>query len=159
MVVCGRVPDVPAEGALHAARRATVAVVTGELAVVEAWLDAVERADAAAAMALCAPDLEVVGPRGSVRGREVLGPWMARAGFTARPLRWFCGAGGAVVVEQDATWADPETGVERGRAVVAARFLVADGVIARFQRHDDGLPVALTAAGLRESDEVTAPTG
>jgi hypothetical protein len=78
---------------------ATVAVVTGQLGVVEAWLDAVDRADATAAMALCAPDLEVVGPRGSVRGREVLGPWMARAGFTARRLRWFCGAGGAVVVE------------------------------------------------------------
>ena len=134
---------------------ATVAAVTGQLAVVEAWLDAVDRADAAAAMALCAPDVEVVGPRGSVRGREVLGPWMARAGFSARPLRWFCGADG-VVVEQDAAWADPATGAERGRAVVAARFLVADGVITRFQRHDDGLPAALAAAGLQESDEVTA---
>jgi ketosteroid isomerase-like protein len=138
---------------------ATVAVVIGQLGVVEAWLDAVDRADAAAATALCAPDVEVVGPRGSVRGREVLGPWMARAGFSARPLRWFCGADGAVVVEQDATWVDPATGVARGRAVVAARFLVTDGVISRFQRHDDGLPAALAAAGLRESDEVTARTG
>ncbi|WP_448612004.1 nuclear transport factor 2 family protein [Geodermatophilus sp. URMC 60] len=128
----------------------------GQLGVVEAWLDAVDRADAAAAMALCAPDVEVVGPRGSVRGREVLGPWMARAGFTARSLRWFCGAGGAVVVEQDATWADPATGAGRGRAVVASRFLVADGVISRFQRHDEGLPAALAAAGLGDADEVTA---
>jgi hypothetical protein len=116
----------------------------------------VDRADAAAAMALCAPDLEVVGPRGSVRGREVLGPWMARAGFTARPLRWFCGAGGAVVVEQDAIWSDPATGAERGRDVVASEFLVADGVITRFRRHDHGLPAALAAAGLRESDAVAA---
>ncbi|WP_175479478.1 nuclear transport factor 2 family protein [Geodermatophilus siccatus] len=130
--------------------------MTGQLAVVEAWLHAVDRADAVAAMALCAPDLEVVGPRGSVRGREVLGPWMARAGFTARPLRWFCGAGGAVVVEQDATWADPATGDERGRAAVASGFLVADGVITRFRRHDDGLPAALAAAGLRGADEVAA---
>ena len=80
-----------------------------------------DRADTAAAVALCAPDLEVVGPRGTVRGREVLGPWMARAGFTAPPLRWSCGAGGAVVVEQEATWADPATGAERGRAVVRSR--------------------------------------
>jgi hypothetical protein len=134
---------------------ATVAVVTGQLGVVEAWLDAVDRADAAAAMALCAPDIELVGPRGGGRGREVLGPWMARAGFAARPLRWFCGAGGAVVVEQDATWTDPATGADRGRAVVASEFLVADGVITRFRRHDDGLPAALAATGLRESDEVT----
>lgn len=138
---------------------ATVAVVTGQLGVVEAWLDAVDRADAAAAMALCAPDVEVVGPRGSVRGREVLGPWMARAGFTARPLRWFCGAGGAVVIEQDATWTDPATGAERGRAAVASAFLVADGVITRLRRHDDGLPAALAAAGLGESDEVVARAG
>ena len=133
--------------------------MTGQLGVVEAWLDAVDRADAAAATALCAPDLEVVGPRGSVRGREVLAQWLARAGFTARPLRWFCGAGGSVVVEQDATWIDPATGTERGRAVVAAQFLVADGRIVRFQRHDDGLPAALAAAGLGESDEVTARSG
>ena len=105
------------------------------------------------------PDLEVVGPRGSVRGREVLAPWLAWAGFTARPLRWFCDAGGSVVVEQDATWIDPATGTERGRAVVAAQFLVTDGRIARFQRHDDGLPAALAAAGLVESDEVTARSG
>ena len=133
--------------------------MTGQLGVVEAWLDAVDRADAAAATALCAQDLEVVGPRGSVRGREVLAPWLARAGFTARPLRWFCGAGGSVVVEQDATWIDPATGTERGRAVVAAQFLVTDGRIVRFQRHDDGLPAALAAAGLGESDEVTARSG
>ncbi len=133
--------------------------MTGQLAVVEAWLDAVDRADAGAAMALCAPDLEVVGPRGSVRGREVLAPWMARAGFSARPLRWFCGAGGAVVVEQDATWSDPATGDVRGRAVVASRFSVADGVVTGYQRHDDGLPAALAAAGLGSADEVTARTG
>ncbi|WP_170856878.1 nuclear transport factor 2 family protein [Geodermatophilus africanus] len=133
--------------------------MTGQLGVVEAWLDAVDRADSAAAVALCAPDLEVVGPRGTVRSRDVLGPWMARAGFTARPLRWFCGAGGAVVVEQEATWADPATGAELGRAVVASRFLVADGVITHLQRHDVGLPAALAAAGLRRTDEVTARAG
>ena len=133
--------------------------MTGQLAVVEAWPDAVDRADARAATALCAPDLEVVGPRGSVRGREVLRSWMARAGFSARPLRWFCAAGGAVVVEQDATWSDPATGAERGRAVVASRFSIADGVVTGYQRHDDGLPAALAAAGLGPADEVTARTG
>ncbi|ADB74114.1 hypothetical protein Gobs01_03067 [Geodermatophilus obscurus DSM 43160] len=49
-------------------QRATVAVVTGQLAVVKAWLHAVDRADAAAAMALCAPDLEVVGAAGQRAG-------------------------------------------------------------------------------------------
>ena len=31
-----------------------------------------------------------------------------------------------------------------------------ESVITRFRRHDDGLPAALAAAGLRESDEVAA---
>ena len=131
----------------------------GQLAVVEAWLAAVDRADPAAAMALSAPDLEVAGPRGTVRGREVLGPWLARAGFRATPLRRFCGTDGAVVVEQDAVWADLSTGAGRGRAVVASRFAVSGGVVSGYQRHDDGLPAALAAAGLRESDEVTARAG
>lgn len=133
--------------------------MTGRLGVVAAWLDAVDRADAAAATAWCAPDLEVVCARGSARSREVLAPWPARAGSTARPLRWSCGAGGPVVVEQDATWIDPATGTERGRAVAASQFLVTDGLIVRFQRHDDGLPAASAAAGLGESDEVTARSG
>ncbi|PRY51256.1 SnoaL-like protein [Geodermatophilus tzadiensis] len=130
--------------------------MTGALAVVEAWLAAVDRADVDAVTVLSAPDLEVAGPRGSVRGREVLGPWLARAGLTTRPLRWFCGAGGAVVVEQDATWTDPDTGAERGRAVVASRFTVAGGVVTAVERHDAGLPAALAAAGLGPADEVTA---
>lgn len=133
--------------------------MTGQLAVVEAWLAAADRADAPAMTALSAPDLEVVGPRGSVRGREVLAAWLARAGFSATPLRWFCGADGAVVVEQDAVWADPGTGAERGRAVVASEFVVDGGVVTRYRRHDDGLTAALAAAGLREADEVTARAG
>lgn len=85
---------------------------------------------------------------------------MAGPGRVHRPpAALFCGAGGHVVVEQDATWIDPATGTERGRAVVAAQFLVTDGVIVRSQRHDDGLRAALAAAGLRGSDEVTARTG
>ena len=64
-----------------------------------------------------------------------------------------------VVVEQEATWADPATGAERGRAVVASEFLVVDGVITRFRRHDEGLPAALAAAGLRHADEVTSRAG
>jgi hypothetical protein len=137
---------------------ATVAGMRGRLAVVEAWLAAVDRADPGAVLALSAPDLEVVGPRGSVRGREVLAPWMARAGFSATPLRWFCGADGQVVVEQDATWIDPATGEERGHAVVASHVTVDGDVVTRYQRHE-GLGPALAAAGMRESDEVTVRAG
>jgi O-methyltransferase involved in polyketide biosynthesis len=125
----------------------------GSLAVVHEWLDAVNRGDSHRVEHLSAEDVEVVGPRGSVRGRQVLSEWMARAGFSAEADRWFCGADGSVVVTQKARWVDPATGVEQGRAAVASQFLV-DGVsVVRFMRHDD-LPTALTAAGLDIADEV-----
>lgn len=124
----------------------------GSLAVVEAWLDAVNRGDSQGAEDLSAEEVEIVGPRGSVRGRHILSEWMIRAGFSAEALRWFCGAEGRVVVEQDARWVDQVTGAEQGRAVVASQFLVENARVARYARHD-GLRVALSAAGLDTSDE------
>ena len=86
------------------------------LAVVEQWLDAVERRDAGRLEALTADDVEVAGPLGTTRRRDVLLPWLARAGFSARTLRCWSGAGGAVVVEQAATWSDRTTGAAQGSA-------------------------------------------
>jgi hypothetical protein len=127
-------------------------MATGALAVVRDWLDAVNAGDPEQVERLSAADIEIVGPRGSVRGRQALTAWLGRAGFSARATRWFCGAGGSVVVEQDARWVDPVTGTEQGRAVVASQFLVGDSV-RRYARHDD-LATALAAAGLHETDEV-----
>jgi SnoaL-like domain len=130
---------------------------TGALAVVRDWLDAVNDGDPEQIERLSAADIEIVGPRGSVRGRQELTAWLGRAGFSARARRWFCGGDGRVVVEQDARWVDPATGAEHGRAVVASQFLV--GVagtaasVQRYARHDN-LSTALAAAGLHETDEV-----
>jgi limonene-1,2-epoxide hydrolase len=125
----------------------------GSLAVVEEWLDAVNRGDARRAGQLSADEVDIVGPRGSVRGRQILATWMGRAGFSAESLRWFCGADGSVVVEQAARWIDPATGAERGQAQVASSFCVEGGNITRYARYQN-LELALTAAGLGDSDEV-----
>ena len=79
---------------------------------------------------------------------------MTRAGFSAKPLRWFCSADGSVVVEQIASWVDPVTDADLGSAPVASQFLVEGACVARYARHD-ALRQALAAAGLDESDEVT----
>lgn len=71
----------------------------GSLAVVEAWLDAVNRGDGPSVERLSSEDVELVGPRGTVRGRHVLSAWLTRSGFSAATRRWFCGADGSVVVE------------------------------------------------------------
>lgn len=130
-------------------------VTTGPLGIVEAWQLAVNRGSAIDAVTLMAEQVEVLGPRGEgLMPRHELGAWMVRSGFTAEPLRWFCGGNGSVVVEQDARWVDWETGHERGRAVVALRVRVDDGVVSRVVRHDEGLRAALDSAGLASSDEV-----
>lgn len=100
-------------------------MTTGALGIIEAWQLAVNGAEAADAVALMAERVEVLGPRGEgLMPAHELGAWMVRFGFTATPLRWFCGGNGTVVVQQDARWVDRETGQESGRAVVASRFTV-----------------------------------
>lgn len=129
-------------------------VARGSLAVAAGWLSAVNHQDTAMITDLSAEDIEIVGPRGPAHGRQVLAGWLARAGFAASTLRWFCGADGNVVAEQDARWIDPATGAEQGRARVASRFVIHDGTVAAYQRHDT-LDAALTAAGLTAADEVS----
>jgi hypothetical protein len=130
-------------------------MTAGALGIVKAWQLAVNGASVGDAVALTAEHVAVTGPRGEglIPGDE-LGAWMVRSGFTATPLRWFCGGNGTVVVEQDARWVDRETGQERGRAVVASCFKVDDGVVSRVVRHDEGLQAALDSAGLSSADEV-----
>ena len=126
----------------------------GSLGVVQEWLSAVNRGDSRRVQELSAEDVEVVGPRGSARGRQVLAEWLARAGFSAVALRWFCGPDGTVVVEQAARWSDVDSGTELGRARVASQFTVTAGTVAYCQRHES-LDLALAAAGLDTTAEVT----
>jgi hypothetical protein len=79
---------------------------------------------------LTAEDVEIAGPRGSAYGQPILADWLNRAGFSAQALRWFCGIGGAVVVEQDALWTEAASGTALGRARVASQFVVRDGRVA-----------------------------
>lgn len=85
----------------------------------------------------------------------MLSEWLLRAGFSASARRWFCGADGTVVVEQDAAWDDVATGAAQDRKRIASRFGVADGVVTSYRRHDAGLQEALDAGDLTVADEVT----
>ena len=120
------------------------------LEVVESWHAAVNARDYDQLCAITSRDVELVGSRGSGRGHEVLRQWLGRAGFSAEPLRWFCGRGGTVVVEQRGRWVIPETQTER---VVASAFRVTGGRVVRYQRFDD-LREALDGASLTADDEV-----
>jgi hypothetical protein len=122
-----------------------------------AWLDAVNAGDTDAALERTAPDVAIVGPRGTGRGREVLRIWLGHAGATFATRAVYAG-GDATVVAQRGVWRDVASGVVRGEVDVATRFRVAGGQVAEIQRYDD-LAAALRDAGLTPADVRPHPPG
>jgi ketosteroid isomerase-like protein len=125
------------------------------LRIIHDWLAAVNAGDVEGALALTAPDVVIVGPRGEARGHEVLRAWMGHAGATFQTRETYA-AGDAVVVAQHGIWRDMEIGGIRGEADVATRFRVADGRVVEMERYDE-VAAALQAAGLTEAD--SRPSG
>ena len=125
---------------------------TRAVELVAAFHEALNAGDAERLVGLAQADVELVGPRGTARGVDVLREWVGRAGVTLTPLRSFAGSQ-TVVVEEDASWRDPQTGEAQGAQVVATVFGLREGRIARIDRLPD-LESALRAAGLEASDEV-----
>ncbi len=117
------------------------------LDVVTAWLEACNAAQVERAVALSAPEVELVGPRGSHRGSEVLRGWLARAGARFETRRVVTD-GEQVIVEQHGVWHTAEGHVQ-GEADVATRFVVRHGRVQLIERHDT-LAAALSAAGISE---------
>jgi hypothetical protein len=122
------------------------------VAIVQAWQDAANAGDIDRLLALSDPRIELVGPRGSGRGHELLRQWMARAGVTFETGRLFARAD-RVVVAQHAEWRAGDRGASSGTAEVASVFDVVDRRVTRLARYDD-LMQALAAAGLGLADEV-----
>jgi ketosteroid isomerase-like protein len=110
------------------------------------WHAAVNSGDVERLLALSSDDVEVGGPRGVGRGRQLLREWFARAGVRLEPRRVFA-QGDSVVVEQDAIWPG------QSAQVVASAFETGDGKVQRVLRHAT-LAEALAAAGMDESAEL-----
>ena len=124
------------------------------VAVVRAWQAAANQADGDALAAVSDPEIEVVGPRGSGYGHQLLREWLARAGLTLTTRHLFA-RGDTVVAAQHAMWRDAATGATSA-AEVASLFRVRDGRVAQYARFDT-LAEALDRGGLSQSDAVAAP--
>jgi len=118
--------------------------------IVRAWQEAANRQDAAGVLALSAPEIVLLGPRGQAQGQDALRTWLARAGLSLVTRRLFA-AGDEVVAEQRGTWRSPETGAVTSEADVATWFRVVDGRVQLLARYDT-LAEALAAAGLASND-------
>ncbi len=125
------------------------------LTVVRGWQEAANNRDVDLLLELSDPDIEMVGPRGSVNGHGVLRDWVSKAGLSLETLRTFARSD-AVVMAQHGVWRDPDTGETTGEAAIATRFLVNRGRVTQLARHDgaNGLDTALEESGLGYEDEV-----
>jgi hypothetical protein len=122
------------------------------VATVQEWQAAVNAQDRERLLALSASTIEIVGPRGSGYGHQLLSDWLERAGLSIEARRSFA-RGDSVVVEQHGTWRSPQTGAVAGAAAMASHFRAAAGQVSYFARYDS-LEAALDAAGLSAADEV-----
>lgn len=125
---------------------------TSPLALVQAWQDAANRQNSDRLVELSAPDIEVVGPRGSGHGYQLLRDWVGRAGLQLTTLRAFV-RDNVVVVAQRGVWRSVETGEVTGERDLASRFRIDGQRVGQFARYDN-LDVALNEAGLHYSDEI-----
>ncbi|HET8851677.1 MAG TPA: nuclear transport factor 2 family protein [Ktedonobacteraceae bacterium] len=122
------------------------------LALIQAWQDAANRQDSDRLVELSAPDIEVVGPRGSGHGYQLLKDWLGRAGLHLTTLRAFT-HDNLVVVAQHAVWRSAETGEVTGERDLASRYRIDGQRVVQYARYDN-LDVALVEAGLHYSDEI-----
>ena len=124
---------------------------TTTVEVITAWQDAANRQDEDRLLALSDPQIEIVGPRGSGYGHDLLRAWLGRAGLEMTTLRVFA-RDSVVVLAQHGVWRVADSGAVTGEADLASQFRVAAGRVVQFARHDH-LDAALAAAGLSPSDE------
>ncbi len=121
-------------------------------AVVQVWQEAANKQDIEHLLAISADNIEIVGPRGSGYGHQLLRDWLGRAGLTLETLRVF-GRGEVVVLAQRGVWRSIETGEVTGESDLASCFQVKNQHVVRFARYDE-LNAALEQAGLNFSDEI-----
>lgn len=130
---------------------------TRSVAIVQAWQDAANRQDIDRLVALSDPDIEIVGPRGSGQGHQLLRNWLNRAGLSLETLRVF-ERDNVVVVAQHGVWRSTDTGEVMGEADIASQFRVRGEQIIQYARYDS-LDAALAGAGLTYADEITTNPG
>ena len=125
--------------------------MTDALTTVQAWQDAASKPDIECLIELSDLNIEIVGPRGSGFGHQLLRDWIARAGLQMTTLRAFV-RDSLVVVEQQAVWHNVETGEKVSESVIASQFRVENNRVKQFARYEN-LDTAFKQSGLSLADE------
>ena len=120
---------------------------------VKAWEQAVSALAIDQALELSDSNIEIVGPRGSAHGLDMLKDWLSRAGLSLETRHSFAD-GNVVVNEQIGVWRSLETGALIDKKPVASHYKVAQGKVMYIARYDT-LEKALDEAGLTRANAVT----
>ncbi|MGH3332404.1 MAG: nuclear transport factor 2 family protein [Nocardioidaceae bacterium] len=110
------------------------------------WHEAVNAGDVEAAVACCAEDVAVQGPRGVGHGHDLVRGWLTRSGIRLEPQEELVEGDGRFVVREVARWttANAPGGAPLEPTETWCMFTVADGKvtsIARFETLGDIPPV------------------
>jgi len=122
------------------------------LPIVHAWQDAANRQDVKRLMELSDHNIEIIGPRGTGRGHEVLRAWLDRAGVNLQTVRAFVREE-TVVLAQHGVWQGSSPGEGSSERDIATRYHVKEGWVSQIERYDT-LDAALKATGLGPHDEM-----
>jgi SnoaL-like domain len=121
------------------------------VAIAEAWQDAANNQDVKRLLELSDPNIEIVGPRGSAHGHDILKDWLSRAGLQFGTLQVFA-KDDVVVAAQHGVWRSLETNEVTGEANVATVFRVTNKRVIYLARYDS-LEEALGKAEMSFGDE------
>ena len=108
--------------------------------IVEKWHEALNQGNVEEMAALVHPDVEIVGPRGSTQGVQMMREWFVRANVRLVPVAYFANGqtshGHTLVVQENGEWIDPATGDMQSSLPVVTIFCITDQRITRIVRCD-----------------------
>ena len=117
----------------------------------EQWIEYSNQKDIPGLLHFTHSDIEIMGPKGSIRGSHHLGDWVKRANLHLHTIRRFA-EGHHIVLEQQGTWYEENDQV-KGESVVFTFMKIIDGKVAFLGRYDNRSE-AFQVSGLNEGNLV-----
>ncbi|MFQ3545721.1 nuclear transport factor 2 family protein [Halobacillus rhizosphaerae] len=125
------------------------AVLHSTIETAEKWMEKSNQKDIPGLLHFTHSDIEIMGPKGSIRGSQHLGDWVKRANLHLHTLRRFA-EGHNIVLEQQGTWYEENDQI-KGQSIVFTFMKIIDGKVAFLGRYDNRR-VAFQVSDLNEGN-------
>ncbi|UOQ45496.1 hypothetical protein MUN89_06005 [Halobacillus salinarum] len=129
--------------------RSNQAPLYSTVEIAEEWVEKSNQQDIPGVIELSHSDMEILGPKGSIRGSHHLADWFKRANLHLYTIQRFA-KGQHIVLEQQGTWYE-DSGQIKGESIVFTYMKVSDEKVAFLARYDNRSD-ALQAGGLSEEN-------